>query len=59
MLAIARPEYAFSTVSKAMVAEEKFKPKRSRIVILYTFFGGLLTTLGFLFVYTLRRKYST
>lgn len=59
MLAKARPEYAFSTVSKAMVAEEKFKPKRSRIVILYTFFGGLLTTLGFLFVYTLRRKYST
>lgn len=56
MLAEARPEYAFSTVSEAMIAEEKNSPTRSRIVILATFFGGLSTTLFYMIIYTLKRK---
>ncbi len=43
MLAEASPEYSFVTVSGAMVAEEKSKPKRSLIVILATLLGGILS----------------
>lgn len=56
MLAEARPEYAFSTVSEAMIAEEKESPKRARIVILVTFFGGVFVTVFYIIIYTLKRK---
>ena len=45
MLAEASPEYAFVTVSKAMVPEEKSKPKRALICILGTLLGGMLSVL--------------
>ena len=45
MLAEASPEYAFVTVSKAMVPEENSKPKRALICILGTLLGGLLSVL--------------
>jgi len=45
MLAEASPEYAFITVSKAMVPEEKSKPKRALICILGTLLGGMLSVL--------------
>jgi LPS O-antigen subunit length determinant protein (WzzB/FepE family) len=45
MLAEASPEYAFVTVSPAMVPEEKTQPKRALICILGTLLGGMLATL--------------
>jgi uncharacterized protein involved in exopolysaccharide biosynthesis len=45
MLAKARPEYAFVTVSPAMVPEEKTQPKRALICILGTLLGGMLSVL--------------
>jgi len=45
MLAEASPEYAFFTVSPAMVPEEKSQPKRALICILGTLLGGMLATL--------------
>ena len=45
MLAEASPEYAFVTVSPAMVPEEKSQPKRALICILGTLLGGMLATL--------------
>ena len=45
MLAEASPEYAFVTVSPAMVPEEKSKPKRALICILGTLLGGMLSVL--------------
>ena len=44
MLAQATPEYAFKTISKAMIASEKSKPVRSQIVILFTLLGFLIAT---------------
>ena len=45
MLAEASPEYAFVTVSPAMVPVEKFEPKRSTICILLTLLGGIIAVL--------------
>ena len=45
MLAEASPEYAFVTVSPAMVHEEKSQPKRALICILGTLLGGMLSVL--------------
>ena len=45
MLAEASPEYAFTTVSRAMVPEEKSQPKRALICILATLLGGMLSVL--------------
>ena len=45
MLAEASPEYAFVTVSPAMVPEEKSQPKRALICILGTLLGGMLAVL--------------
>lgn len=45
MLAEASPEYAFVTVSPAMVPVEKFLPKRSTICILLTLLGGIIAVL--------------
>lgn len=45
MLAEASPEYAFTTVSRAMLPEEKSKPKRPLICILGTLLGGMLSIL--------------
>ena len=45
MLAEASPEYAFTTVSRAMVPEEKSQPKRVLICILATLLGGMLSVL--------------
>ncbi len=45
MLAEASPEYAFVTVSPAMVPEEKSQPKRALICVLGTMLGGMLSIL--------------
>ncbi|MDA7815671.1 Wzz/FepE/Etk N-terminal domain-containing protein [Porticoccaceae bacterium] len=45
MLAEASPEYAFVTVSPAMVPEEKSQPERALICILGTLLGGMLAVL--------------
>ena len=44
MLAEATPEYAFSTVNRAMLPEVKSKPKRAIICVLGTLLGGILAT---------------
>ena len=51
MLAEASPEYAFVTVSRAMVAEEESKPKRALICILAVLLGGMLSVLIVLIQY--------
>ena len=48
MLAEASPEYAFVTVSRAMVPEQKSQPKRALVCILGTLLGGMLSVLGVL-----------
>lgn len=53
MLAEASPEYAFVTVSRAMVPEEKSQPKRALVCILGTFLGGMLSVL-----WVLVRRYA-
>ena len=45
MLAEASPEYAFTTVSRAMLPEEKSQPKRALICLLATLLGGMLSVL--------------
>ena len=45
MLAEASPEYAFVTVSRAMVPEQKSQPKRALVFILGTLLGGMLSVL--------------
>jgi uncharacterized protein involved in exopolysaccharide biosynthesis len=45
MLAEASPEYVFITVSRAMIPEERFAPKRALICILGTLLGGMLSVL--------------
>lgn len=45
MLAEASPEYAFTTVSRAMLPEEKSTPKRALICILATLLGGFIAVL--------------
>ena len=56
MLAEASPEYAFITVSRAMVPEEKSKPKRALICILGTLLGGMLSVLVVLVHHYARRS---
>ena len=51
MLAEASPQYAFSTVGQAMLPEQKYKPKRSKVVILSTLVGGILVVLFMIFLY--------
>ena len=48
MLAEASPEYAFVTVSRAMVPEEESKPKRALISILGMLFGCVLSVIWLL-----------
>jgi len=48
MLAEASPEYAFVTVSRAMVPEEESQPKRALVCILGALLGGMLSVLGVL-----------
>ena len=45
MLAEASPEYAFVTVSPAMLPEQKSKPKRALIAVLGTLLGGMISVL--------------
>jgi uncharacterized protein involved in exopolysaccharide biosynthesis len=45
MVAEASTEYAFVTVSPAMVPEEKSQPKRALICILGSLLGGMLAVL--------------
>jgi len=54
MLAEASPEYAFVTVSPAMVPEEKSRPKRALICVLGTLLGGILSVLWVLSRYFLK-----
>ena len=56
MLAEASPEYAFITVSKAMVPEVKSKPKRAMICIVGTLLGGMLSVLLVLVGHYARRS---
>ena len=53
MLAEASPEYAFVTVSRAMVPEEESQPKRALVCILGTLLGGMLSVL-----WVLVRRYA-
>jgi uncharacterized protein involved in exopolysaccharide biosynthesis len=53
MLAEASPEYAFVTVSRAMVPEEKSQPKRALVCILGALLGGMLSVL-----WVLVRRYA-
>ena len=53
MLAEASPEYAFVTVSKAMVPEQKSQPKRALVCVLGTLLGGMLSVL-----WVLVRRYA-
>ena len=45
MFANVRSEYAFKTIDPALVAEEKFKPKRALIAVLGTLLGGILSVM--------------
>jgi len=53
MLAEASPEYAFVTVSRAMVPEEKSQPQRALVCVLGTLLGGMLSVL-----WVLVRRYA-
>lgn len=55
MFAEVRDEYVFKTIDPAIVAEEKFKPKRALICIVGTMFGGFLALL-FVFIRFFLRK---
>lgn len=56
MLAEASPEYAFVTVSKSMVPEEKSQPQRALICILGTLLGGMLSVLLVLVMHYARKS---
>jgi len=56
MLAEASPEYAFTTVSRAMLPEEKSQPKRALICILATLLGGMLSVLVVLVMHYSRKN---
>ena len=56
MLAEASPEYAFTTVSRAMLPEEKSQPKRALIFILATLLGGMLSVLVVLVMHYSRKN---
>lgn len=55
MFAEVRDEYVFKTIDPAIVAEEKFKPKRGLVCIVGTLFGGFLASL-FVFIRFFLRK---
>ncbi|GAA0670399.1 Wzz/FepE/Etk N-terminal domain-containing protein [Rheinheimera tangshanensis] len=55
MLANTRSEYMFKVVDPAIVAEDRFEPKRSLIVGVAIIFGGLLGTLAVLLFPSLRK----
>jgi len=42
MLANVREQYMFKVIDPAVIPQERVKPKRSLIVILFSFFGGVL-----------------
>lgn len=48
MFAEVREEYVFKTIDKALVPEERIKPKRALIVTLGTLLGAFITTLFFI-----------
>lgn len=56
MLAEASPEYAFVTVSPAMIPEKKSKPRRALICILAVLFGGMLSVALVLIRYWLFKR---
>lgn len=58
MLAKASPEYAFVTVSKAMIPEQKSKPKRAIMCVLATILGAVLGLLSVLVLYYCRTDTS-
>ena len=51
MLAEASPEFAFITVSKAMIAEEKTSPRRKIVVIGATIIGFIASCFIILFLH--------
>lgn len=51
MLAKANPEYAFVTVSKAMIPEQKSKPKRTIMCALAIVLGALLGVISVMILY--------
>lgn len=55
MFAEVRDEYVFKTIDPAIVAEEKFKPKRALVCIVGTLLGGFLAGL-FVFIRFFLRK---
>ncbi|QYK00277.1 Wzz/FepE/Etk N-terminal domain-containing protein [Shewanella psychrotolerans] len=55
MFAEVRDEYVFKTIDPAIVAEEKFKPKRALVCIVGTLFGGFLASLFVLIRFFLRK----
>ena len=56
MLAVASPEYVFTSVSPAMVPEQKSQPRRSIICILGTLLGGIFSTLLVLVMHYTRKQ---
>lgn len=52
MVSQANQEYVFRTIDPPLVPEEKFKPKRALIVVLFMMLGGMLSVM-----YVLIRKY--
>ncbi|MBB1298262.1 LPS O-antigen length regulator [Pseudoalteromonas distincta] len=56
MFANVRDEYVFKTIDPAIVAEEKFKPKRAVICILGAFLGAALAIIYVLFGFYSKRN---
>ncbi|WP_025821620.1 Wzz/FepE/Etk N-terminal domain-containing protein [Shewanella marina] len=55
MFANVRQEYAFKTIDKAYIPEEKFSPKRSLVVILFTMLGLVFSTIYCVIRYVVRK----
>lgn len=49
MLAKVRDDYVLKVVDRAVVAEQKYKPHRAIIVIMWTLFGGFISTIVVLY----------
>ncbi|MBV1880753.1 MAG: hypothetical protein KUG82_03930 [Pseudomonadales bacterium] len=58
MLAESSREYVFKTLSPAMVAEIKAKPKRAQIVVLGGMFGGMFSVMCVLIRYFVKGRLS-
>lgn len=56
MFANVRDEYIFKTIDPALVPEEKFKPQRALIVLISTFFAGVLSVFFILIKFYIVRK---